>query len=166
MGNCQAVEAAALVIQYPSGKTERFYWCISANEVMKMNPGHYVSLIIPVDNKGEEKGVRFTRVKLLRSSETLMLGRAYRLVTTEEVMTVLREKSYEKMRRSRRYSDNNTPIDPVEGSDSRKLQWEKTSQSMRHDRNGQRPTPAKFAMSRSKSWCPSLQSISESISLQ
>lgn len=66
------------------------YWSISANEVMKMNPGHYVSLIIPLpnnnsgeDNPDEKKTVRFTRVKLLRPTDTLVLGRAYRLVTSE-----------------------------------------------------------------------------------
>lgn len=87
MGNCQAVDAAALVIQHPSGKIERMYWSITASQVMKLNPGHYVSLIIPLpggeghDNSGN-KTVRFTRVKLLRPTDTLVLGRAYRLVTS------------------------------------------------------------------------------------
>lgn len=91
MGNCQAVDAAALVIQHPSGKVERMYWSISANEVMKMNPGHYVSLIIPIPlsddeagaTAGKKKTVRYTRVKLLRPTDTLVLGRAYRLVTSQ-----------------------------------------------------------------------------------
>ena len=83
MGNCQAVDAAALVIQHPNGRIERMYWSVSASEVMKMNPGHYVSLIIPLPSTDEEKTVRFTRVKLLRSSDTLVLGRAYRLVTSQ-----------------------------------------------------------------------------------
>lgn len=91
MGNCQAVDAAALVIQHPNGKQERMYWPILASEVMKTNPGHYVSLIIPLplpDNNGQEnsdeqKTVRYTRVKLLRPTDTLVLGRAYRLVTTQ-----------------------------------------------------------------------------------
>lgn len=100
MGNCQAIDAAALVIQHPCGKIERLYWPITASEVMRMNPGHYVSLIIPLpvsnedkenhhhqhhDNQDQEqiKTVRFTRVKLLRPNETLALGHAYRLVTTE-----------------------------------------------------------------------------------
>lgn len=63
------------------------YWSVSASEVMKMNPGHYVSLIIPLPDDGEENSddrtVRFTRVKLLRPSDTLVLGRAYRLVTSQ-----------------------------------------------------------------------------------
>jgi len=93
MGNCQAVDAAALVIQHPSGKIERLYWPVSASEVMRTNPGHYVSLIIPLavpDDQGQinqeqQKAVLFTRVKLLRPNETLTLGHAYRLVTTQGI---------------------------------------------------------------------------------
>lgn len=87
MGNCQAIDAAALVIQHPSGKIERLYWPVTVSEVMRTNPGHYVSLIIPLPVSGEEnqeqKTVQFTRVKLLRPSDTLALGHAYRLVTTQ-----------------------------------------------------------------------------------
>lgn len=92
MGNCQAVDAASLVIQHPNGKQERMYWSITVSQVMKMNPGHYVSQIIPVatsradkENSDENKTMRFTRVKLLRPSDMLVLGRAYRLVTTQGV---------------------------------------------------------------------------------
>ncbi|KAL3529740.1 hypothetical protein ACH5RR_009062 [Cinchona calisaya] len=93
MGNCQAVDAAGLVIQHPNGRLDRMYWPLTASEVMKMNPGHYVSLIIPLPMSGGEensdnKTVRFTRVKLLRPSDTLVLGRAYRLVTTQGVTNV------------------------------------------------------------------------------
>lgn len=89
MGNCQAIDAAALVIQHPSGKIERLYWPVSVSEVMKTNPGHYVSLIIPLpaseddQDQDKTKTVRFTRVKLLRPTDTLALGHAYRLVTTQ-----------------------------------------------------------------------------------
>lgn len=99
MGNCQAVDAAALVIQHPSGRLDRLYWPVTASEVMKMNPGHYVSLIIPLPvtagpagsgggglENSDDRTVRFTRVKLLRPSETLVLGRAYRLVTTQGML--------------------------------------------------------------------------------
>lgn len=101
MGNCQAIDAAALVIQHPSGRIERLYWPISASEVMRLNPGHYVSLIIPLpasnsnsdhqqegeiqEHKTSASTVRFTRVKLLRANETLALGHAYRLVTTQGI---------------------------------------------------------------------------------
>lgn len=103
MGNCQAVDAAALVIQHPNGKVERMYWPVTANQIMKLNPGHYVSLIIPLPmsehdsatttttsattetggGDPKKKTVRYTRVKLLRPSDTLVLGRAYRLVTSQ-----------------------------------------------------------------------------------
>lgn len=69
------------------------YWPVTVSEVMRTNPGHYVSLIIPLpvpDDKKEEgdqqdppKAVRFTRVKLLRPTETLALGHAYRLITSQ-----------------------------------------------------------------------------------
>lgn len=90
MGNCQAVDAAVLVIQHPCGKIERLYWPVSASEVMRTNPGHYVSLIIPLpvppqDQNQDQKTVRFTRVKLLRPNETLNLGHAYRLITTQGI---------------------------------------------------------------------------------
>lgn len=92
MGNCQAVDAAALVIQHPNGRIERLYWPVVASEVMRTNPGHYVSLIIPLpqseeDNR-EPKTVRFTRVKLLRPNDTLALGHAYRLVTTQGMVPI------------------------------------------------------------------------------
>ncbi|XVE85016.1 hypothetical protein DITRI_Ditri17bG0058600 [Diplodiscus trichospermus] len=104
MGNCQAIDAAALVIQHPCGRIERLYWPIPASEVMRMNPGHYVSLIIPLpvseeENKDQNHTVRFTRVKLLRPSDTLALGHAYRLITSQEVMKVLRAKKYAKTKR-------------------------------------------------------------------
>ncbi|CAN1852714.1 hypothetical protein LINPERHAP1_LOCUS40736 [Linum perenne] len=86
MGNCQAIDAAALVIQHPCGKIERLYWQVTASEIMRLNPGHYVSLIIPLspgDLTTPAPAVQFTRVKLLRPTDTLALGHAYRLVTTQ-----------------------------------------------------------------------------------
>ena len=46
MGNCQAAEAAAVVIQHPSGKVERLYGAATTAEVMRGNPGHYVALVV------------------------------------------------------------------------------------------------------------------------
>lgn len=94
MGNCQAIDAAALVIQHPGpcGKIERLYSPVLASEVMKLNPGHYVSLIIPlpcVSDDPDKKSVQFTRVKLLRPTDTLSLGHAYRLVTTQGLILSL-----------------------------------------------------------------------------
>ncbi|KAL4392161.1 hypothetical protein AHAS_Ahas03G0317400 [Arachis hypogaea] len=120
MGNCQAVDAAALVIQHPNGKMERLYWPVSATEVMRNNPGHYVSLIIPLpvaeeaqhqqqknknhiedDNNINNKNstLLVTHVKLLRPNETLTLGHAYRLITTQDVVKVLRARKLAKLRK-------------------------------------------------------------------
>ncbi|XP_019170607.1 PREDICTED: uncharacterized protein LOC109166166 [Ipomoea nil] len=164
MGNCQAVDAAALVIQHPSGRLERMYWPVTASEVMKLNPGHYVSLIIPLpiaagEENSDERAVRFTRVKLLRPTDTLVLGRAYRLVTNQEVMKVLRAKKNAKMKMKKKVCEN------LQG-DSEKQQVledgnsepEKNNQDTRYRQRSGQP------IARTKSWRPSLQSISESVS--
>ncbi|MED6217220.1 hypothetical protein PIB30_015783 [Stylosanthes scabra] len=164
MGNCQAVDAAVLVIQHPCGKIDRLYWPVTASEIMRTNPGHYVSLIIPLPlqdhnhNTNQDhhhhhhhKTVRFTRVKLLRPNETLNLGHAYRLITTQEVMKVLKAKKNTKSRKTQ-------AADAVHNKTSGESDTPNTYQGMRADR--QRPVnPASL---RSKSWRPSLQSISES----
>ncbi|KAL8534078.1 hypothetical protein ACS0TY_010191 [Phlomoides rotata] len=170
MGNCQAVDAAALVIQHPCGKLERMYWPIAASDVMKTNPGHYVSLIIPLplseataaaggvdENSGDSRTVRFTRVKLLRPTDTLVLGRAYRLVTTQEVMKVLRAKKHAKMKKN--MSEQSSEKQSTSSSGS-----ENDDQVTRSERNRQRSGSSSLGSSRSnsKSWRPSLQSISES----
>ncbi|KAK9276951.1 hypothetical protein L1049_006490 [Liquidambar formosana] len=170
MGNCQAIDAAALVIQHPSGKIERMYWPVTASEVMRMNPGHYVSLIIPLPMSGEEntdpKTVRFTRVKLLRPADTLALGHAYRLITTQEVMKVLRAKKYAKMKKHQPESVDKLQAEPEKQSSGCEAQAgrsevENTNRAMKHERPRQRTTPMNSAAARSKSWRPSLQSISE-----
>lgn len=160
MGNCQAVDAAALVIQHPSGKIDRMYWPMTVSEVMKMNPGHYVSLIIPLPNNSDDKTVRFTRVKLLRPTDTLVLGRAYRLVTTQEVMKVLRAKKHAKMKKNQpELQENQRSSCELEARNSEADK----NKAIRHEGNRQRPgTTNLAAASRSKSWRPSLQSISES----
>ncbi|KAI3452768.1 hypothetical protein Pfo_009431 [Paulownia fortunei] len=170
MGNCQAVDAAALVIQHPSGKQDRMYWPITASEVMKMNPGHYVSLIIPLpssgggqENSDDNKTVRFTRVKLLRPSDALVLGRAYRLVTTQEVIKVLRAKKHAKMKKNQSESGENLQMNSEKQSSSSEYEagesaLGKNNQATRPERHQQRSG----STGRPKSWRPSLQSISES----
>ncbi|KAJ8569838.1 hypothetical protein K7X08_006415 [Anisodus acutangulus] len=166
MGNCQAVDAAALVIQHPTGKIDRMYWPISASEVMKMNPGHYVSLIIPLpisssDDNSDDKTVRFTSVKLLRPTDTLVLGRAYRLVTTQEVMKVLRAKKHAKMKKSQPELQENQRSKSCE-LEAGNFESDK-NKAMRHEGHRQRPgTTNLAAAAKSKSWRPTLQSISES----
>ncbi|KAG9147393.1 hypothetical protein Leryth_019647 [Lithospermum erythrorhizon] len=124
MGNCQAIDNATLLIQHPSGKTDKFYTPVTANQIMKNNPGHYVALLLttttycppppstttkttatatvaatptnPSPNNSNVP-VRITRIKLLRPTDTLALGHVYRLITTHEVMKGLRAKKYSKL---------------------------------------------------------------------
>ncbi|XP_062110233.1 uncharacterized protein LOC133822047 [Humulus lupulus] len=186
MGNCQAIDAAALVIQHPCGKIDRLYWPINASEVMRLNPGHYVSLIIPlpvsdqdndVDNNKENnnnqqdqiKTVRFTRVKLLRPNETLALGHAYRLVTTQEVMKVLRAKKYAKAKKQQLESVEKSESAAAENNESSSCDTEessekKTSKATKSEGHRQRMSSTNASAMRSKSWRPSLQSIYEATS--
>ncbi|KAJ4711164.1 D-ribose-binding periplasmic [Melia azedarach] len=172
MGNCQAIDAAALVIQHPNGRIERLYWPVAASEVMRMNPGHYVSLIIPLPNSVSEdehedqKTVRFTRVKLLRPTDTLALGHAYRLVTSEEVMKVLRAKKYAKTKQQQRESSvENSQTPPEKPISASKIEGKSdrgnANQGLKHEKHRPRTTSVNSSAMRTKSWRPSLQSISE-----
>ncbi|XP_044494808.1 uncharacterized protein LOC123217748 [Mangifera indica] len=167
MGNCQAIDAAALVIQHPDGKIERLYWPVTATEVMRMNPGHYVSLIIPLPPAPEEdhKSVRFTRVKLLRPTDTLSLGHAYRLITSQEVMNVLKAKKYAKTKKLQQESVENFQITQEKqssGSETEpKTHMDNNYQALKQERLRPRTASLTPAAMRSKSWRPMLQSISE-----
>ncbi|GFZ00093.1 hypothetical protein Acr_13g0014920 [Actinidia rufa] len=79
MGNCQAVDAAALVIQHPSGSL----------------------------------------------ATRLFFGRAYRLVTTQEVMKVLRAKKYAKMKKNQSDSGDKSRIDQERKSSNCEEETEK-----------------------------------------
>lgn len=88
MGNCQATEAAAVLIQHPGGgRTERAYWALSAGAVMAANPGHYVAAVIattpPPAGDAASASAPVKHLKLLRPDDTLLLGRVYRLVSFE-----------------------------------------------------------------------------------
>ncbi|KAF9625716.1 hypothetical protein IFM89_026296 [Coptis chinensis] len=178
MGNCQAIDAASLVIQHPSGRVERFYWPLTVSEVMRMNQGHYVALVITLPalpsqeekavNHGEGGGIRYTRVKLLRPTDSLVLGQAYRLITSEDVMKGLWEKKYAKMKKKKEFQSTERPLERVqekkdlqhEMEAKRRSESEKMNQPVKHERNRQK-TPSSASMARSRQWRPSLQSISE-----
>ncbi|KAF8039953.1 hypothetical protein BT93_B2234 [Corymbia citriodora subsp. variegata] len=172
MGNCQAIDAAALVIQHPDGRLERMYWSVTASEVMRTNPGHYVSLIIPLpvpgdDKKNEESGrrdtpkaVRFTRVKLLRPTETLALGHAYRLITTQEVMKVLKAKKYGKMKQRQQQSGADEKANAAVAKDENS-DMEAVNKVSKHGKQRSRTAAPGTVVGRSKSWRPNLQSIDE-----
>nr|CAB3448150.1 unnamed protein product [Digitaria exilis] len=107
MGNCQAAEAAAVLVQHPGGRVERLCWSTSAAEVMRANPGHYVALVtlrVAEERQdapgGERRTVRLTRVKLLKPKETLLLGHVYRLITTQEVTKAVQARKEEKQRKA------------------------------------------------------------------
>ncbi|CAI0398749.1 unnamed protein product [Linum tenue] len=139
MGNCQAVDAATLVIQHPTGKVEKLYWPITAAEVMKTNPGHYVALLLsttlypPTSSSatnatksagGSGGPVRLTRIKLLRPTDTLTLGHVYRLITNQEVMKGLLAKKQAKL------NQNNTQSAEDQQSASKSEDRRKQSSSV------------------------------------
>ncbi|WVZ55862.1 hypothetical protein U9M48_006468 [Paspalum notatum var. saurae] len=103
MGNCQAAEAAAVLIQHPGGgRTERAYWALSAGAVMAANPGHYVAAVItttPPPAAGGAAAAPVKHLKLLRPDDTLLLGRVYRLVSFEEVLREFASKRHVKLSR-------------------------------------------------------------------
>ncbi|PSR89602.1 Phosphatidylinositol 3-kinase [Actinidia chinensis var. chinensis] len=171
MGNCQAIDN--LVIQHPCGKVEKLYWPVTANDIMKMNPGHYVALLLTTTTTtttpatstaatnrphqhNNNNSVRITRIKLLRPTDTLILGQVYRLVTTQEVMKGLWVKKYAKMKKGQLES----------GDKEERIKEKKNNQVLKHERHQPRTTTtsANSAAAKSKAWQPSLQSISEATS--
>lgn len=128
MGNCQAAEVATVVIQHPGGRVERLYWPTSAADVMKSNPGYHVALVTLYVSETKTDGgagtVRFTRVRLLKPRDMLLLGQVYRLITSQgsirtaslpfpdsllsslisdalpEVAKALRQRKYEKLKKN------------------------------------------------------------------
>ncbi|XP_059443297.1 uncharacterized protein LOC132175376 [Corylus avellana] len=194
MGNCQAIDAATLELQHPNGKVDKFYWSVSASEIMKMNPGHYVALLISTalcpSNNGKEdctakndiiinknnnnnnNQVRVTRIKLLRPTDTLVLGQVYRLITAQEVMKGLWAKKQAKMKKNQSESGEKTErVKEKSETTARRSEQEKAdnhvSKHERH-RSSRTPTPTSStnnsATARPRTWQPSLHSISEAAS--
>ncbi|MED6135540.1 hypothetical protein PIB30_047485 [Stylosanthes scabra] len=194
MGNCQAIDAATLVIQHQSGKIERFYSSVSASHVMKTNPGHYVALIVSTttlcktasttkvitqksssnynnNTNNNNNQIRVTRIKLLKPTDTLLLGHVYRLVTAQEVMKGLRERKHTK---KKNVSESAHKLDCVGEKNS--LEMEKESrmfdpeviQGAKPKRDGPRTMASSnnnivggANVTKTRFWQPSLQSISE-----
>ncbi|CAN4088220.1 unnamed protein product [Withania somnifera] len=189
MGNCQAIDNATLLIQYPSGRVDKLYWPVTANEIMKMNPGHYVALLLTtttlcpptnpsiatastvkkesnsvtntVNSTSTNIPVRITRIKLLKPTDTLVLGHVYRLITTQEVMKGLWAKKYSKMKQQQLESGDksseksmnslskNGTVRRSELDNSKQVKQEKHRSS-----TGAKP----------RTWHPKLHSISETTS--
>ncbi|XP_038688348.1 uncharacterized protein LOC119987496 isoform X2 [Tripterygium wilfordii] len=163
MGNCQAIDAATLVIQHPNGKVDRFYWPITAIELMKLNPGHYVALLLSTalcpsadqcsNTTIKQNPVRVTRIKLLRPTDTLVLGQVYKLITTQ-VMKGLSAKKFAKMKKTQ--SDSAVKVE------TRRSEQEENQVTKQRRRTTRTASPANSAITaRSRTWQPKLQSISE-----
>ncbi|RLN33213.1 hypothetical protein C2845_PM03G33580 [Panicum miliaceum] len=176
MGNCQAAEAAAVVIQHPGGKVERLYWSTTAAVVMRSNPGHYVALVIlrvaadkaaaaPGDaaaaaaatatgagaGGGGGGGAKITRVKLLKPKDTLLLGQVYRLITAQEVTKALRARKNEKAQRCEAIRQQHEQLRRGDGADQGSSDQDGKQEKDRHRGRG-------------RHWRPALQSISEAAS--
>ncbi|KAK7291651.1 hypothetical protein RIF29_06964 [Crotalaria pallida] len=191
MGNCQAIDTATLVIQQPNGKVEKLYWPVSASEVMKTNPGHYVALLISTtlctskdkencpnksdttnNNNNNTNQVRLTRIKLLKPTDTLVLGQVYRLISAQEVMKGLWAKKQAKMKKN--LPESAQKLDQVKEKSvlemdkaSRRSEPEDNKAETKPERHGSRTTASSNGASttaKSRTWQPSLQSISEASS--
>ncbi|KAJ8500785.1 hypothetical protein OPV22_011337 [Ensete ventricosum] len=170
MGNCQVTDAAAVVIQHPGGRAERLYWPTSASEVMKNNPGHYVALItLYVPEEKQDGTLRLTRVRLLKATDTLLLGQVYRLITSQEVMKAIQARKIEKMKKRQaevmeRQQQQRIGIDDEvvqvgkDGED--KEDSEITDQVAKQERDRHKTT-SKQSAARPRHWRPSLPSIAE-----
>ncbi|KAM0919900.1 hypothetical protein ACQ4PT_007892 [Festuca glaucescens] len=175
MGNCQAAEAAEVIIQHPGGKVERLYWPTPAADVMKSNPGHYVALVIlrlsPDDKAltGAEAAAagagaaKITRVKLLKPKDTLHLGQVYRLITAQEVTKALKARKNDKMRRCEAIKQQHEQLrrgaSAEQGGACEKDAKRDSKDRHRSPGGGAQPQPA--GSGRGRNWRPSLQSISE-----
>ncbi|PWZ52961.1 hypothetical protein Zm00014a_010602 [Zea mays] len=184
MGNCQAAEAEAVVIQHPGGKVERLYGAATAAEVMRGNPGHYVALVVLRVSAGGGKqgadpdpsagavsagaGTRITKVKLLKPRDVLLLGQVYRLITSQEVAKAIQARREDKMRRCGAgevvvVDDQRGPGRHAaaagsqgQGRSSDDQEVKRPEKSDRQHRTGGR--------ARGRHWQPSLRSISEAAS--
>ncbi|KAJ9559850.1 hypothetical protein OSB04_005010 [Centaurea solstitialis] len=191
MGNCQAIDNASLVIQHPNGKVERLYSAISATEIMKLNPGHYVALLLtttlyssralpaPGTGTGSAAGkqnqpgagggggsggqpLRVTRIKLLRPTDMLAVGHIYRLVTTKEVMKGLMAKKNGKI------NNNNInkfkPLEESAGNHEAKVIGSNHSENTHHQMKKSDKDRRRMVPAKPRGWHPSLNSISEASS--
>ncbi|KAK9090492.1 hypothetical protein Sjap_023669 [Stephania japonica] len=136
MGNCQAIDAASMVLQHPNGRAERLYWPVTASEVMKMHPGHYVALIITICIPDKEEKQQ------------------------EKVMKGLWAKKYGKTKKKESEStENSLRVRKVQGSECKSEDGMLQSQAAKQEKHRQKTVPSGSVKSRP--WRPSLESISE-----
>ncbi|XP_073049353.1 uncharacterized protein [Primulina eburnea] len=171
MGNCQAIDNASLVIQHPDGKVDNLYFPVSAQQIMKMNPGHYVAVLLTTITysstaagsaaaKSTDKiPLRVTRIKLLRPTDTLVVGHVYRLVTAREVMKGLRAK---KQGHAEKHGEM-VSEKSCSGFEQviKRTELEKARQVKHKGSRNNNSSRVKCSVSKSRAWQPSLKSISE-----
>ncbi|XP_047958399.1 uncharacterized protein LOC125203926 [Salvia hispanica] len=168
MGNCQAVDNATLVIQHPNGRVDKHFFPVSAAEIMKMNPGHYVALLLTTtlyssNTSSSTQPLRVTRIKLLRHTDSLLLGHVYRLLTSQEVMKGLLAKKQAKMhQKNGNVAEINTNISDCEALGRKKDDVNKNTSTNNQERHRSRSnTQVNSVASKSRAWHPALMSISE-----
>ncbi|XP_058069783.1 uncharacterized protein LOC131218919 isoform X2 [Magnolia sinica] len=160
MGNCQAAEAATVVIQRPGGVIQRIYWSVSANEVMASNPGHYVAVVTASVTARSETGVPVKQLKLLRPDDTLHIGHVYRLISFEEVLKEFAGKKYTKLSRAISMQKQRGE---KEGGGSRTTRADKSLKVVEQEQVLKVGSSSRVGVSRhqNRQWKPALQSIAE-----
>ncbi|XP_065014490.1 uncharacterized protein LOC135642340 [Musa acuminata AAA Group] len=185
MGNCQAAEAATLVIHHQDGRLEKAYHSLPATQVMAANPGHYVAVVIttPRPRSSDHRSSPTRYLKLLRPDDALLIGHVYRLVTFEEVLREFASKKQVRLSRllvkrkeirsrSRKGSgaehyDNGGRVAEAENSPAA-MSREETDQveaqldtELEEAVRGMMSTGARAAGARHRQWKPALHSIAE-----
>ncbi|KAF3617836.1 putative nucleobase-ascorbate transporter 6-like isoform X1 [Capsicum annuum] len=166
MGNCQAIDNAALLLQHPNGKVEKLYSPVTAHQIMKINSGHYVALLLTTitttttssNNKNSNNvPVRIRRIKLLKPTDSLVLGQIYRLVTAQEVMKGLCAKKYAKLKQLEYSCEEMTHKSSLHSKAAASV----TTSVQENSKQVKQENHRKSTGSRCRGWHPSLQSISE-----
>ncbi|GAU45420.1 hypothetical protein TSUD_182890 [Trifolium subterraneum] len=160
MGNCQAAEAATVLLHHPGNKVERIYWSVSANEIMNSNPGHYVALVVSSPTQKSENGAPLKHLKLLRPDDTLLIGQVYRLISFEGKL--LKESGNHRIQMKHKDSRAPNPSPSSKSDHFGPAKVEKESQRM--ENNGSRSinkSVGRHLVGGSGQWRPALQSIEE-----
>ncbi|KAK1275269.1 hypothetical protein QJS04_geneDACA001728 [Acorus gramineus] len=148
MGNCQAAEAATVVIQHTCGKVDRIYRSVGASTVMAAHPGHYVAAVNV--SRSASSGELVKSLKLLRPDDTLLIGHVYRLISFEEVLKEFSAKKHVKLSRlmaSKEKKERRAALPEDSANEVEREEEEIEMERRRARRQGQ--------------WRPALHSISE-----
>ncbi|KAL9326845.1 hypothetical protein ACSQ67_007490 [Phaseolus vulgaris] len=175
MGNCQAAEAATVVIQHPGNKIERIYWSLSAHQVMDSNPGHYVALVVSSPTLKSDNGTPMKQLKLLRPDDTLHIGQVYRLISFEDVLKEFASKKCGKLGKllketgghgvQMKHRDNRAPNPSLTskteyGSNKVEQEMQRMESNASSSSSNNKGVGRHFVGS-SGQWKPALQSIAE-----